>query len=92
MPEGQSTTVVSSPITDDSAPWLWYTRFTLGYEEMVTDVVDVPGLSSYREVIDAKAMRVLRPDREVQLVFEQASVLSANNVNVVANFRGLFAS
>ena len=40
---GQSGTVLSSPITDPDAPWIWYERFSLGYEEMVTDQVDIPG-------------------------------------------------
>jgi hypothetical protein len=61
---GQGGTVLSSPLTDADAPWFWYDRFTLGYEEMVTDVIDVAGLSVYRAVVDSKAMRVFGLDQE----------------------------
>ena len=82
MPEGQGTTIVSSPFTDGNAPWLWHTTFVIGYEEPVADVVDVPGLTSYREVIDSKAMRIIRPDREVQLVAENTTIDTATTVNI----------
>jgi len=74
MPGGSGTTVTSSPITDADAPWFWYDTFVLGYEEMVTDVIDVPGITSYRGVIDSKAMRIIRSDREIQLVIESATL------------------
>ncbi len=90
MPEGQGTTVVSSPSTDDTAPWLFYEQFTLGYEEAVTDVISYPGIGIYRKTIDVKAMRILRPDREVQLVVENTTLLSAAAVNLVFGVSGLF--
>ena len=62
---GTGTTVIQSPITDPDAPWLFYETWTIGYEEMVVDVIDVPGISSYRKQIDSKAMRILREGREV---------------------------
>ncbi len=65
MPEGTGTTVTSSPISDAQAPWFYYSAFDLGYEEMVTDVIDVPVISAFRETIDVKAMRIIRPDREL---------------------------
>ncbi len=89
MPEGQGTTVLSSPISDDDAPWLFYERFVIGYEEMVTDVIDVPGLTSFRKTIDVKAMRILRPDRELQLVVENATLNGAVSVQVAFVFRAL---
>lgn len=89
MPAGQGTTVVLSPITDPDAPWLLYERFLLGYEEMVTDVVDVPGATSFRKEIDVKAMRILRPDRELQLVFENVTLAGAISVNLSFDFRML---
>ncbi len=89
MPEGQSTTVVSSPITDIEAPWLFYERFVLGYEEAVIDVIDMAGLSVFRKTIDVKAMRILRPDREVQLVLEQATINGALNINMSVDIRVL---
>ncbi len=87
MPEGQGTTVVSSPITDAQAPWLFYEQFWIGYEEMVTDVVDVPGITSFRKTVDVKAMRILRPDRELQLVVEQATAGGASSINLQFAFR-----
>ncbi len=55
VPEGTGSTVLWSPFTDSDAPWFYWTCFHLGYEEAVTDVVDMPGMTSYREVIDSKA-------------------------------------
>ncbi len=87
MPEGQSTTVVSSPITDSNAPWVYYEQFVLGYEEGVTDVIDYPGLTVFRKTIDTKAMRVLRPDREMQLVVENITLVGASSVNIALTDR-----
>ena len=89
MPEGQGATVVSDPASDDSAPWLFYERFVVGYEEYVTDVIDASGLSVFRKTIDVKAMRILRPDREVQLVFSNTTLIGAASVNLVMSFRAL---
>ena len=86
VPEGTGTTVLWSPATDADAPWMYYTSFLLGYEEMVTDVVDVPSLSGYREVIDSKAMRRVR-NQELQVVVENTSVLSAKTVNLFVTGR-----
>ncbi len=90
VPSGTGATVTSSPIADENAPWLWYTRFTIGYEEMVTDVIDIPGLSIFREVVDSKAMRIIRPDREIQFVVENTTVSGALSVNISFNARMLF--
>ena len=90
MPEGQGTTVVSSPITDDNAPWLFYERFVLGTEEMVTDVVDIPGLTIFRKTIDVKAMRILRADQEMQIVMENATILASSSVNLSFQASALF--
>ncbi len=89
MPGGSGTTVTSSPITDPDAPWFFYERFSLGYEERVTDVVSINGIDFFRKAIDVKAMRVIRPDREIQVVIEQASIQSALSVNCVVNSRFL---
>jgi len=91
VPEDTGSTVHWSPISDPDAPWLWYERFVLGYEEMVTDVVDVPGITVFRSVIDSKAMRILR-NQEVQFVVENATVLAAGSVNVFAQGRTLFGT
>ena len=88
VPEGTGTTVLWSPAIDSDAPWLYYTLFYVGYEEMVTDVVSVEGLSIYREVIDSKAMRRVR-NQEIQLVMENATALAAKTVNVFLGGRFL---
>ncbi len=92
MPAGQGSTVVLAPITDPDAPWYYYTRFTLGYEEAVVDVVDVPGITSFRAVIDSKAMRILRPEQEVQIVMENATIQSAGAVNCGISTRVLLGA
>ena len=92
QPAGTGTGITSSPITDEQAPWLWYERFTLAYEEMVTDVVDVPQMTSVRITVDNKAMRIFRPDREIQFVAEQVTVGSATSCNVSFNGRLLLGS
>ncbi len=89
MPEGTGTTVTSSPFSDGNAPWLYHNIFRLGYEEMVTDVIDVPMVSSFRETIDNKAMRKIRPDREVQFVVENSTTQTALSANVAMDFRFL---
>ena len=89
---GSGTTVIQKPITDPDAPWLLFERFTIGYEEMVTDVIDVPGLAISRRTIDNKAMRILREGREVQLVVEQATINGAGFVNISFGSRVLLGS
>ncbi len=89
VPEGTGTTVVMSPLADGDAPWMYYTSFVLAYEELVTDVIDIPGISSYREVIDNKAMRILRPDQELQMVFENITLNAALTANVRFDARAL---
>jgi len=87
VPEGTGTTVTWSPLTDPDAPWFWFEVFHVGYEEMVTDVVDIPGLSIVRKVIDSKAMRKVPQSTEVQLVIEQATAISAMSINVQMSAR-----
>ncbi len=54
----------------------------------MTDVIDAPGVSSFRQVIDSKAMRRVR-NQEVQMVVENATALAAGTVNVGVNGRFL---
>ncbi len=89
MPGGQSTTVVQSPIADQDAPWLFFEKTTIGYEEGVTDVVAYEGITFARKVIDVKAMRILRPDMELQVVVENVTLGSASAVNAIINTRTL---
>ncbi len=88
VPEGTGTTVLWDPVVDGDAPWMWWDTFHLGYEEMVTDVVDIPGITFGRRVIDSKAMRIVR-NQEVQVVFNNATILSADAVNVQLSGRSL---
>ena len=89
MPEGQGATVVSSSLSDGNAPWFWLETFDLYYEEAVTDVIAMPWGSSFRQTIDSKGMRILRPDREVQLVVEQATTQAAAAINLSVSARML---
>ncbi len=91
VPEGTGATVLWSPITDGDAPWIWVDYAMLGYEEMVTDVVDVPVLTAVRRVIDSKGMRKLR-NTELQVVVENATVLTAASINIAGQVRVLGGS
>ena len=91
VPEGTGTTVTWSPLADPDAPWIWTDCFRLGYEEMVADVIDVPGLSIYRSIIDNKAMRIVR-NQELQFVAENVTILSAVTANLGIDVRGLFGT
>ncbi len=92
VPGGTGTTVTSTPITDPGAPWFWYERFTIGNEEVVTDIYAMPGLQVFRSVIDAKSMRILRSDREVQMVMEQATISGGSSVNLAVSGRILIGT
>ena len=80
VPEGTGTTVLWSPISDGDAPWIWVSYFELAYEEYVNDVVDCPGMTSFRETVDNKAMRIVR-NQEIQIVAENATLGAALSVN-----------
>jgi len=88
VPEGTGSTVLWSPITDGDAPWFWYEQFTIGYEEFVVDVIDSPGITSFRSVIDSKAMRITR-NQEIQAVVENVTSIGAVAVNIAINLRSL---
>ena len=92
MPEGTGSTVTSSPISDSNAPWLWHIQFALAYEEYVTDVVANQVASGFRGVIDSKAMRRIRPDREVQFVIENVTVGGAGAIALSVDGRMLLGS
>ena len=86
--EATATTVLWSPASDPDAPWLYYSMFTLGYEEAVTDVVGLTEASVYRETIDDKAMRIVR-NQEVQFVVENVTLGGTGTVNVSLTGRAL---
>jgi len=89
VPEGSGTTARWTPFDDIDAPWFFYEEFVLGYEEYVTDVIDCPGITSFRKEIDVKAMRKIPSDTEIQLVVENTTIAGAGAVNVSVNGRML---
>jgi len=89
VPEGTGATVLFDPFTDGNAPWLLYGQALIAYEEKVTDVIDVPGITSFRHAIDNKAMRIIRPDVEMQFVITNTTLLSAGAVNLSYGLRWL---
>ena len=89
---GSSTTVIQKPLTDPDAPWFFYERFSIGYEEGVIDVVDYGGVTWFRKSIDVKVMRIFRPGREVQLVAENITLGTASSVNMSFSSRVLLGS
>ena len=88
VPEGTGTTVLWSPITDGDAPWIWVDYFELAYEEYVVDVISAQGASSYRSIIDNKAMRIAR-NQEVQCVVENATIGNTADLNLSMSGRFL---
>ena len=89
VPEGSGTTLQFNPVTDANAPWLAYGQGFVGHEEMVVDAVGVEGLSMFRQRIDNKAMRRIRPDVEMQLVVANTTVLTASSINFAYSMRWL---
>ena len=92
VPEGTGTTVLSRPFTESDADWFYHTSFPIGYQEMVTDVIDVPVASGHREVIDSKAMRKVHGASEIQMVMENTTTETAINVKVRVGGRFLTGS
>jgi len=92
VPEGSSTNVQWDPATEGNAPWFMYERFTIGYEEFVTDVIAAQGLAVFRKTIDVKAMRIIRPDVEAQCVMTNTTINGADAVNVVLSARVLLGA
>ncbi len=88
VPEGTGTTGLWTPFTDPDAPWIWFWSTVIGYEEMVTDVVDVPIMTAARMVIDNKAMRIVR-NQEIQFCVENTTLGGAVSVNSDINGRFL---
>ncbi len=89
VPEGSGATLQYDPVDDANAPWIYWSSWFLGYEEMVTDVISVQGMSSFRETIDNKAMRRIRPDEELQVAFSNVTVGTASSVNMTYTVRWL---
>ncbi len=88
---GQGTTVFSSPLSDGEAPWIWVDYFTLVSEDASASSVDGTDMKHIRHEIDSKAMRILRPDIELQIVGETVDVNGAPAVDIFSIIRFLFA-
>jgi len=84
-------TPTSTPLTDGDAPFFWYDVFHLGHEESVLDAIEQVGCGIIRHMVDAKAMRVLRPDQEIALVVETATAKGSSAVNFALTARFLIA-
>lgn len=89
VPEGTGSTVLFDPVLDGNAPWLLYGQGAVGYEEMVVDVVDVAQLTMFRHTIDNKAMRIIRPDIEMQMVVSNTTISGAADINFSYGLRWL---
>ncbi len=89
VPAGTTATVLQEPFNDGAAPWLFYGSEFIGYEEMVTDVIDVPGITSARLTVDSKAMRIVRPEEELQIVITNTNCIAAMPVNISVELRFL---
>ncbi len=90
VPAGTGTTVLTDPFGESAASWFYHQEFVLGYEEYVTDVIDAPILTCFRGIVDSKAMRILRPEEEVQSVITNTTLSGAASVNVHMAGRFLF--
>ena len=84
-----SSDVGVSPITEGGANWLSYGIATLGVEEITQLGVD--GLSMLRIEVDSKAMRKLRENESLYVVFESLNISGSPAGNVSFALRGLTA-
>ncbi len=89
VPEGQGTTVIWDPFSDSEAPWFWFKEVTIGYEEMVTDVIANQGIQFARIDVDSKAMRKANVDEEVQMVVTNTTESGAMSTNFWYGLRWL---
>ncbi len=88
VPEGTGTTVLWSPLSDPDAPWIDFAVFSLGLEHYTADVIDSPGITSFRQTVDSKAMRIVR-NQEFQFVAENSTISGASAINVEFQARAL---
>ena len=90
--KGTGSTVGIASLTEAEGDWMIWQTATIGYEEMVTDVVSVQGLTLYRFEIDSKAMRRMKPGEELQFVVAQATLQASGSVNVMGQIWFLLGS
>ena len=84
-----SSDVGVSPLTEGGANWLAYGIATLGVEEITQ--LGVSGLSMLRFEVDSKAMRKLRENESLYVVFESVNISGSPAGNVSFALRGLTA-
>jgi len=84
---GQGTTVLSSPITDIDAKWIWHQNFIVSSESAA---IVSNELGIQRVEIDGKAMRKAGRDQEIQCVVETLTLAgSSAPSNIVVACRWL---
>ena len=84
----EGVSVSNLPLTDPLAPWLWWDSCTVGFEEGNTgDAGGYSGLTSYRAIVDSKAMRRMRPEQDLRWVVEATTLGTAQAVNVSTALR-----
>ncbi len=84
-----STDVGVSPLTEGGANWLAYGVATLSVP--VVTALGREGTTLVRWDVDSKAMRKLRENESIYMVFESADVVGAAFANYVFGLRGLTA-
>ena len=89
VPEGTGATVVWSPLSDANAPWFVYASGFLARRFLTVDAGECDGLPWFRERVDSKAMRKCPPDMELQAVFEQSTIVTAQDIRMVFSGRVL---
>ena len=89
VPEGSGSTVRFNLVADANAPWLLYGAGYVGYDEAVLDVVGIQQALMFRHVIDNKAMRIIRPDLEMQFVIENTTALGGITITFSYQLRWL---
>ncbi len=82
VPEGQGSTVIWDPFNDVNAPWIWYSEFSLTYDEQVLNVIASSVQAAKRVEIDNKAMRKGGPDEELQFVVTNTTFGGSGSVNL----------
>ncbi len=78
--EDIDTTVLTSPLADTDVPWMWSYFGHLAAESQ-TAGADLAGLSFARIPIDTKAMRRVKNQQVLQVVFETVTVGGAEVCN-----------
>ena len=89
VPGGSGAVVTSSPLTDGEAPFLWFEAFHLNTQS--AGATNANGPQFWRNVVDNKAMRVIRPDQEIQLVVEVSDAVGTSTVDFGLMARYLIA-